>query len=130
MSALANPVYAIEQGAPRKIRTDEELAAYSETLFELTAKEMPTAAEMDAIDLLSLLVETYQAQHRTLPKATPLDILRFLMDHNGLQQNDLVPQFGSVALVSMILAGKRNLTVQHIRALSVRFDVPASLFLG
>lgn len=130
MSALANPVYAIEQGAPRKIRTDEELAAYSETLFELTAKEMPTAAEMDAIDLLSLLVETYQAQHRTLPKATPLDILRFLMDHNGLQQNDLVPQLGSVALVSMILAGKRNLTVQHIRALSVRFDVPASLFLG
>lgn len=130
MSALANPVYAIEQGAPRKMRTDEELAAYSETLFELTAKEMPTAAEMDAIDLLSLLVETYQAQHRTLPKATPLDILRFLMDHNGLQQNDLVPQLGSVALVSMILAGKRNLTVQHIRALSVRFDVPASLFLG
>ena len=130
MSTLANPVYMIEQGAPRKIRTDEELAAYSDTLFELTAKETPTTTEMDAIDLLSLLVETYQAEHRTLPKATPLDVLRFLMEHNGLQQNDLVPQLGSVALVSMILAGKRNLTVQHIRALAERFHVPASVFLG
>lgn len=130
MSALANAVHMIEQGAPRKIRTDEELEHYSDTLFELTAKESPTLAELDAIDLLSLLVETYQAEQRTLPKAAPLDILRFLMEHNGLQQNDLAPQLGSVALVSMILAGKRNLTLQHVRALAQRFRVPASVFLG
>ena len=129
MSTLINPVHMIEQGAPRKIRTDEELAAYSDTLFELTAKETPIPAELDTIDLLSLLVETYQAEHRTLPKATPLDVLRFLMEHNGFSRTIW---FRSLALsrLSMILAGKRNLTVQHIRALAERFHIPASVFLG
>jgi len=129
MSTLANPVHMIEQGAPRMIHNDEELDLYGDALFELTAKENPTEAELETIDLLSLLIETYQAQHRTLPEAEPIDVLRFLMEHNGVQQRDLIPELGSKALVSMILAGKRSMTVQHVRSLAERFKVPVGVFI-
>ena len=37
---------------------------------------------------------------------------------------------GTQGVVSEVLSGKRALTTKHIKALSVRFDVPASVFLG
>lgn len=130
MSTLADPVVMVQQGAPRLIRDDEELREYTEALFQLTAKDEPTAAELDAIDLLTLLITTFEAQHRTLPKAGPIEVLRFLMERHGMTQRDLVPEIGSASLVSLILAGKRNLTVGHMHALGERFHVPAGVFLG
>lgn len=52
------------------------------------------------------------------------------MKRNGLSQRDLREQVGSESLVSLILSGKRNLTVSHIKALAERFGVPATVFLG
>ena len=52
------------------------------------------------------------------------------MDQHGLTQQDLRPEIGSESLVSLVLSGKRNLTVAHMRALARRFGVPAAVFLG
>ena len=112
-TTFADPVRMMELGAPRLIRTDEELERYTEALFQLTALEEPTVAEMEAINLLS----------------SPVEVLKFLMEHNGLQQRDLMPELGSESNVSLILSGKRNLTVPHVQRLSRRFGVPASVFL-
>jgi HTH-type transcriptional regulator / antitoxin HigA len=46
---LANPAEMIAHGAPRLIRNDLELAAYTEALFELTALEKPSRSEAEAI---------------------------------------------------------------------------------
>lgn len=59
-----------------------------------------------------------------------MEVLRFLMEQHGLRQRDLAPEIGSESLVSLILAGKRNLTIGHIHALAERFHVPASVFVG
>jgi HTH-type transcriptional regulator / antitoxin HigA len=130
MIKLADPVAMLRQGAPRIIRNDQELKEYTEALFRLTAKNKPTRAEIDAIDLLTLLITTYEAQHRTLPKASSVDVLRFLMEQHHLSQRDLVPEIGSESLVSRILSGERNLTVEHMHALAARFHVPPGVFLG
>ncbi len=126
---LANPVKMIELGAPRLIRSDAELERYTEALFELTALAKPNATEMDAINLLSLLVETYEAGRFPIEASSPIEVLRFLMEQNGLQQRDLMEDLGSESNVSLILKGKRNLTVQHIQRLSRRFGVPVSVFM-
>jgi HTH-type transcriptional regulator / antitoxin HigA len=47
----------IAKGAPRVIHNDKELEAYTNALFELTALEKPSPAEVAAIELLTLLVE-------------------------------------------------------------------------
>ena len=130
MSKLANPVEMVKRGAPRVIRNDAELKQYTNALFLLTAKSRPSRAERDAIDLLSLLVERYESERYPLPEASPVEILRFLMDRHGLTQRDLRSELGSESLVSLILSGKRNLTVPHMHALAKRFHVPAAVFIG
>ncbi|HEX4155853.1 MAG TPA: helix-turn-helix domain-containing protein [Acidobacteriaceae bacterium] len=130
MKRLGDPVEMVERGAPRVIRNDSELKEYTDALFRLTVKSRITRAEQDAIDLLSLLIERYESERFQLPSASPLDVLRFLMGQHGTTQRDLKPELGSESLVSLILAGRRNLTVSHMYALAKRFNVPASVFLG
>jgi len=130
MTALANPAKMIEKGAPRVIHTEEELDQYAEALFQLTAKEEPTGWELEAIELLTMLVEEYEDRMHPLPPAAPVEVLRYLMDRHGVKQKELVPELGSESNVSQILSGARNLTLPHLHALARRFSVPASVFLG
>jgi len=51
------------------------------------------------------------------------------MRASGLKQKDLVDIFGTPSIVSEVLKGKRNLTVEHIRRLSERFHVTPELFI-
>ena len=120
----------IAKGGPRLIRNEEELQRYTDEMFALESKEDATEAELEAVELLSLLVERYETEHYEMPRASPVEVLRFLMDQHHLSQRDLVPEIGSESLVSRILAGQRNLTVAHMHALAQRFHVPASVFLG
>jgi hypothetical protein len=54
---IANPAEMIAHGAPRLIHNDQELAAYTDALFELTALDQPSRSQVEAIELLTLLVE-------------------------------------------------------------------------
>jgi len=54
---------------------------------------------------------------------------RALMDQHKLKADDLREEIGGKSLVSMILSGSRNLTVDHIQALSRRFKVSPTVFL-
>src|SRR5579862_5055476 len=126
---LANPVEMIAKGAPRLIRNDEELRAYTNALFQLTSLENPSNAQVEAIELLTLLVERYEQAHYSIPAADPVSVVRFLIDHQNLTQRDLIPQFGSESAVSMFLTGRRKLTVEQVRNLSTRFKLPADIFI-
>lgn len=70
-TTLANPAEMIMHGAPRIIHTESELEEYTAALFRLTALEEPTAAELEAIELLTLLVELYEEEHSRSPLRTP-----------------------------------------------------------
>ena len=127
---LADPAEMIAKGAPRIIQNDQELATYTEALFELTALKNPSDSEAAAIELLTLLVERYEAQHYVVPAADAVSVVRLLIEQQSLAQRDLVPQFGSESAVSMFLAGQRKLTLEQVRKLSTRFQLPADVFLG
>ena len=126
----SNPAEMIAHGAPRVIHTDEELEAYSESLFQLTALENPSPAEAAAIELLTLLVESYEQTHYPIPSADPVSVVQFLMEHQGLAQRDLVPQFGTESAVSMFLSRHRKLTLRQVRNLTLRFKLPADVFIA
>ena len=129
-TALANPAEMIRRGAPHVIHSDEELAEYTKALFELTAKSDPTLEEEEAIDLLTVLIERYEAEQYPVPDADPIDVLRFLLDQNGLSQRDIAEELGSESTVSLVLSGKRQLNRNHIERLSQRFHVSPSVFFG
>jgi HTH-type transcriptional regulator / antitoxin HigA len=127
---LANPAKMIAKGAPHVIQNDEELEAYTEALFKLTALENPSPYEEEAIELLTLLVQRYEAEHYPVPASPdPISVVRYLIKKGNLTQRDLIPQFGSESAVSMFLSGQRDLTVEQIRKLSARFKLSADVFI-
>jgi len=123
-----NPVILIEQGAPHRIHDDESLARYTKALFRLTAKEKPTDAEQETIDLLTLLIEDYESKYR-MPQAEPVEVLKYLMEKGGLRQQDLKAELGSLSNISMVLSGQRNLTLGNASALATRFNMDIRAFL-
>jgi HTH-type transcriptional regulator/antitoxin HigA len=127
-AALANPVEMIHLGAPRLIHTDEELAEYTKALFDLTAKTEASRDEEEAIELLTMLIERYEAERFPIPQAEPVAVLRYLMDRHGLSQKELIPEFGVESTVSLVLSGKRRMNRDHIARLSARFHVSPAVF--
>ena len=128
-TVLANPAEMIAHGAPRVIHNDAELEMYTDALFQLTALASPSSSEVEAIELLTLLVERYEEEHYSVPKADPVSIVRFLIEQQNLTQRDLIPQFGSESAVSMFMTGQRNLTLEQVRKLSARFKLPSDVFI-
>ena len=128
-TVLADPAEMIAHGAPHVIHNDAELEMYTDALFRLTALESPSRYEVEAIELLTLLVERYEQEHYSVPEADPISIVRFLIEQQHLTQRDLIPQFGSESAVSMFMTGQRNLTLEQVRKLSARFKLPADVFI-
>ena len=95
----------------------------------MDSKPNPTRAEKELAELLTVLIESFEEQHYALKRATPIESLTELMRASGLKQKDLVDIFGTPSIVSEVLKGKRNLTVEHIRRLSERFHVTPELFI-
>jgi HTH-type transcriptional regulator / antitoxin HigA len=127
-TVLANPARMIERGAPHVIHSEEQLAAYTKALYQLTAEPRPTVAQVKAIELLTLLIERYEQEHYTVPKGSSADVLRFLIERHGLRQRDLARELGGESVVSEMLSGKRKLNAVHIEQLSKRFHVSPAVF--
>jgi len=119
----------IARGAPHVIHNDRELETYTAALFELTAIENPSTSELEAIELLTLLIERYEQDRYPIPAADAVSVVRFLIENKHLTQRDLIPQFGSESAVSMFLSGQRKLTLDQVRRLSARFKLPADVFI-
>ena len=114
---------------PKVIRTEKENEAYTEVLYDLDRRSKSlTAAEKELADLLTLLIEDFEEKRYGLPRAKPLDVLRFLMEQHNLLQKDLADVFGTRSIVSEVLSGKRELNKDHIERLSARFHVSPEVF--
>jgi HTH-type transcriptional regulator/antitoxin HigA len=112
-----------------KPANEEDYDALAEALDELLAivgddEDHPLA---NLAAHIGDLLEAYDEAQRPLPRASGVEVLRYLMQEHGLTQGDL-PEVGTQSVISEILAGKRQLNVRHIRALSERFGVPADVF--
>jgi len=113
---------------PEVIHGEEQNRSFIHTLEKLTAKENVSEAEAKLIELLIVLVESYEKKYYPVPSVGPLDIIRHLMEAHALRQKDLVDVFGTESIVSDVLNGKRELTKDHIRRLSGRFGVSPAVF--
>jgi HTH-type transcriptional regulator/antitoxin HigA len=132
MSALTvSPAYTalLARVPPRVIRSEEQNEFFIAALYELEKRAKRwNKAEAEMADLLTLLIEDYEEKNYQLPKASPLEVIAFLMDQHGLKQKDLVDVFGTKSIVSEVLNGKRELNKEQIRRLSERFHVSPEVF--
>lgn len=83
----------------------------------------------DYLEALAILIEKFEEKAYPIPKASSVEVLKFLMEQHDLRQIDLIDIFKTPSILSEILSGKRNYTVEHIRKLSERFNVSADAFI-
>jgi HTH-type transcriptional regulator/antitoxin HigA len=113
---------------PHVIHTEEENERYIAELEALDLRGDLSPEEERLAELLTLLIEDFEQKTYSLPAASPLDMVRHLMEAHGLRQMDMVDVFGTVSIASEVLNGKRRLAKSHIENLSRKFNVSPALF--
>jgi antitoxin component HigA of HigAB toxin-antitoxin module len=86
--------YLIKDEAPKTISSPQQHEAYISRLLELQHKAHRTAEETETAKLLIVLIADYEAKHFTIEKASGVEVLKELMDANGLRQKDLAEDWG------------------------------------
>jgi HTH-type transcriptional regulator / antitoxin HigA len=120
--------YALEVGSPTPITSERQHEQYLVVLDRLASKANATTEEEKYAEVLMTLIEAYEEEYHAIPDASPVEVLRALMDANDLRQKDLAPIFGSESIVSEVLHKKRDLNKTHIEKLSKRFNVSPAVF--
>ena len=81
--------------------------------------------EGDRLDVLTTLVEAWEAKHYPLDEPDPIAAIRYHMDQHGLVAKDLVPFVGSRRRVYDVLNRKRRLSLKMVWKLHKGLDIPA-----
>ena len=118
--------YAIEVNLPVPITSERQHQEYVLVLDELASKKNPTNEEEKYAQVLMTLIEAYDED--PIPDASPVVVLRALMEANDLRQKAPAPIFGSECILSEMLHNKRALNKARVERLSERFHV--SRFTG
>ncbi len=89
----------------------------------------PDSTEGEQLSLLTTLIQDYEA--RVFPESLPdpIEAIKFRMEQTDLKPADLIPYIGSRSRVSEILSGKRQLTLDMVRALSEGLGIPAKVLI-
>src|SRR5260370_20232843 len=113
---------------PKIIKTEAE---YQATLarIEKIFDAKPGTTKGDELELLLLLVETYEDKAYPIDTPDPIAALRFRMEQEGLKPKDLIPYIGSKSKVWEVLNGARPLSLTMIRKLVPGLRLPAQAAL-
>ena len=90
----------------------------------------PGSADGDRFEILTTLVEAYEAKHFPIDAPDPIEAIRFRMEQGGLTVKDLVPSIGQPNRVYEVLNRKRGLTLEMIRNLHRNLGIPAESLIG
>ena len=111
------------------IKNVKQYNKYCSILEECIVSKLKTREQKELIELLTLLIEKWDADHNTFADADPIVLLQYLMDENKLRATDMTEFLGvSKSLFSDILNYRRGLSKDIIRKLSERFKVSQELF--
>ena len=120
----------LSQTMPVVIETEEENARMLSVVERLMKKgENLSLEEEKLLKLLTTLIQDFEEKLYKPGEATPVEVLRHLMEARGVKQSQLWEVFGSKGIASEVLNGKRGISKTHARALANYFHVSADLFV-
>src|SRR5690349_19857214 len=118
----------IAEFEPRPIRTADDARVVEARIAELLGVETLSEAAADYLDVLSGQLADWEQENEPIPDVAGVDLIRFLLDQQGLRQKDLVPIFGTESITSEVLSKRRDLQRKHIEALATFFKVSPGAF--
>jgi len=80
----------------RPIKNEEQYEDALQKTYELMQKELaPDSAESDELEMLSILVKEYEHVYHPMPKANPIETIRFRLDQMNMTEKDLTNLLGA-----------------------------------
>lgn len=120
----------VRQFPLRPLRSAADLDAAVAVIDRLIDQPTLSAPEQDYLDVLSDLVEAYEADAVPIQPASDAELLRFLIQQKQVNQANVASAAGiAESTISAILSGKRKLNRGQITKLARYFHVEASAFL-
>jgi len=113
--------------APIKNERDYERALHR---VEQLIDARPGTKNGDELDVLTTLVEAYEAKHHAVCPPDPIEAIKFRMDQLGMTRKDLETILGGRGRVSEILNKKRGLSLEMIRRLHRKLRIPLESLVG
>src|SRR5712691_9050243 len=115
----------------RPLRSDADLDTAIAVIDALIDECELTAPEQDYLDVLSDLVEAYEAEMVPMRPVGDADLLRFLIEQKRVTQAAAASGAGiAESTISEVLAGKRRLNRSEIAKLARYFHVEFGAFLA
>jgi len=110
------------------IKTEREYKRALKRLEQLFDSKKNTRLG-DELELLSLLIETYEKENYPIDFPDPIEAIKFRMEQLGFNQKDLCSVIGIKSRVSEILNRKRKLNLEMIRRLNRKLGIPTEILI-
>jgi HTH-type transcriptional regulator/antitoxin HigA len=85
--------------------------------------------EGDELEVLGILIDTYEKEHFPIGMPDPVEAIKFRMEQLGYSQSDLAKLVGLKSRASEILNKKRKLTLDMIRRLHSSLNIPTEVLI-
>ncbi|QTA84595.1 helix-turn-helix domain-containing protein [Desulfonema magnum] len=101
----------------------QEALGEIEKLFDAS----PDTPEGDRLEVLTTLVEAYEARHYPMPEPDPIEAIKYYMESRGLTSDNLEPYVGGH--VNEILERRKPLSLEMIRNLHDGLGIAANVLI-
>lgn len=114
----------------RPIRTEADYDwALAEVEQYFVHEPEPGTAGSDRFDVLSSLIEAYEAKTWPIEAPDAVDAVKVVMADRHISRETLAPVFGSKSRLSEFLNRKRRLTIAVANRLHNELQIPASVLI-
>ena len=110
------------------IKTKKDYKQALEKL-ELIFDAKKNSQEGDELEVLGVLIDQYENEHFPIGFPDPIEAIKFRMEQLGYNQTDLSKIIGLKSRVSEILNRKRKLSLDMIRQLHDRLNIPTDVLI-
>ncbi len=97
--------------------------------IEVLMDAYPETPEGDRLDVMTTLVEAFEAKHYPIEAPDPIEAILHRMEALGIDRRDLEKMIGTRARVSEVLNRKRPLTISMIRRISDKMHISANVLI-
>lgn len=115
----------------KPVKTKKDYEAALNRCYILMQKNLkPNTSEADELEILSILVENYERKHYPIPSPSPVDAIKYRLRQTGMDEKELNKILGGRSRKSEILSGKRKLSLNMIRELHDKLNIPAETLIA
>ena len=111
---------------PIKTKKDYEHAL---TRLEVIFDAKKGTSKGDELELLGMLIDNYENEKFPIGFPDPIEAIKFRMEQLGYNQSDLANVVGLKSRASEILNRKRKLSLEMIRQIHDRLNIPTEVLI-